>query len=194
MERSASIKELAKAMALFQMKISPIKKDSKNPFFKSSYASLYAIIEGIQVPLAECGLSFSQFPTGENGLTTILMHESGEFIQADYTMKPQKDDPQGRGSAITYQRRYALGAVLGLSIDEDDDANAASTPSQQNAPAANGPDKWLNKWVGKDQKETTKEWKGAVEKLTNKTTTVEKIAAAFKLSKELRAELENIAK
>ena len=43
-------------------------------------------------------------------------------------MKPIKDDPQGAGSVITYQRRYALGAVLGLNIDEDDDANKASQP------------------------------------------------------------------
>lgn len=41
-------------------------------------------------------------------------------------MKPVKDDPQAVGSAITYMRRYALGAVLGLNIDNDDDGNAAS--------------------------------------------------------------------
>ena len=54
------------------------------------------------------------------------MHESGEFIMETYQMKPVKNDPQGIGSSITYQRRYALGAVLGLNIDDDDDGNGAS--------------------------------------------------------------------
>jgi hypothetical protein len=44
-------------------------------------------------------------------------------------MKPAKEDPQAYGSVITYQRRYALGAILGLNIDEDDDGNKASVQS-----------------------------------------------------------------
>lgn len=54
------------------------------------------------------------------------MHISGEFIASKYTMRPTKNDPQGVGSCITYQRRYALGAALSLNIDEDDDGNKAS--------------------------------------------------------------------
>ena len=47
-------------------------------------------------------------------------------MEAQYEMIPSKNDPQGQGSVITYMRRYALGAVLGLNIDVDDDANTAS--------------------------------------------------------------------
>ncbi|MEG2219786.1 MAG: ERF family protein, partial [Muribaculaceae bacterium] len=50
----------------------------------------------------------------------------GQYISDTYTMRPVKNDPQGLGSCITYMRRYALGAILGLNIDEDDDANKAS--------------------------------------------------------------------
>jgi len=126
MEKSESIKALAKALSQFQNEVGVIPKNSTNPFFNSKYADLSDILTAIKKPLHAAGLSVSQLPTGEHTLTTILMHESGEFISSAYAMKPKKDDPQGIGSAITYQRRYALGAVLGLNIDEDDDANAAS--------------------------------------------------------------------
>jgi hypothetical protein len=128
MEKSPTIKNLAKALNCFQSKMGKIKKDANNPFFKSKYASLGNILEAIQEPLSECGLCFSQFPSDTHGLTTILIHaETGEFIQSAYFMKPVKDDPQGIGSSITYQRRYALSSILGLNIDDDDDGNAAST-------------------------------------------------------------------
>ena len=126
MKKSESIKQLASALMVFHIKIDTIKKDATNPFFKSKYASLSNILDAIKIPLAESDLSFSQHPMGENGLSTILMHKSGEWIGSHFTMKPVKNDPQGIGSCITYMRRYALSAILGLNIDEDDDGNAAS--------------------------------------------------------------------
>jgi hypothetical protein len=127
MQKSESIKHIAQALIIFHVKVDTIKKDAKNPFFKSTYASLSNILDAINEPLIESDLTVSQFPTGDNGLTTILIHGvSGEWIQSTYEMKPVKDDPQGRGSCITYQRRYALASVLSLNIDEDDDGNKAS--------------------------------------------------------------------
>lgn len=128
MEKSTSIKEIATSLSKFQSKVEAVKKDASNPFFKSKYASLENIIEAIRKPLEEVGLSFSQFPTGENELSTILMHTSGEFLQSTVKMSPKDNTPQGQGSAITYMRRYSLSAVLGLSTEEDDDGNAASKP------------------------------------------------------------------
>ena len=181
MNKSNNIGEIAKALSIFHVKVDKIRKDAKNPFFKSKYASLSNILEVIDLPLIESGLSFAQFPTDENGLTTILMHgESGEWIESNYKMKPAKDDPQGIGSAITYQRRYALSAVLGLNIDDDDDANAAthggSTPEKAHD---NRP--WLN--------EGTKEFEGAVKKLKEGTTTIEKIKGALRVSKVIEEKL-----
>ena len=125
MNKSESIKNLAVALCKFQSSIGKVKKESTNPFFKSKYASLANILDVIQKPLAEAGLSFTQFPDGES-LTTIIMHDSGEWMEASYTMPVAKiNDPQAMGSAITYARRYALGAVLGLNIDEDDDGEKA---------------------------------------------------------------------
>ena len=149
MKKSESIKQLAAALMVFHIKIDTIKKDATNPFFKSSYASLSNILDAIKIPLAESDLSFSQHPMGENGLSTILMHKSGEWIGSHFTMKPVKNDPQGIGSCITYMRRYALAAILGLNIDEDDDGNAASTPSKISNSASsdninNDEKQWLN--------------------------------------------------
>ena len=126
LEKSEAIDAIAAALAKFQAAVAAVKKDGNNPFFKSKYATLENIIETVREPLSKQGLSFSQFPNGENGLTTILLHLSGQYLMATYTMKPKDNTPQGIGSAITYMRRYALSAVLGIATEEDDDGNAAS--------------------------------------------------------------------
>lgn len=138
MEKSTTITEIAKALTKFQSKVSLIKKDGKNPFFKSKYATLENVIETIRSPLEETGLSFSQFPSGENELTTMLIHISGEYLQSTVKMSPKENTPQGQGSAITYMRRYALSAVLGLATEEDDDGNEASKPSTKEKPTKSG--------------------------------------------------------
>jgi hypothetical protein len=126
MEKSESIKNIAIALNEFQRDVETIKKTETNPFFKSKYASLNDILNVIRQPLADNGLSFVQFPNGKYCLETMLLHVSGEWLSESYEMEPTKKDPQGAGSVITYQRRYALGAILGLNIDVDDDANKAS--------------------------------------------------------------------
>lgn len=132
MEKSESIKNLATALVKFNGLVGKVSKDSTNPFFRSKYAALPDILSAIHIPLQESGLTINQFPSGSHGLTTILIHaDSGEYMMDTYEMKPTKDDPQGVGSCITYQRRYAVGAILSLNIDEDDDGNKASTPNSE---------------------------------------------------------------
>lgn len=134
MTKSPEIKNLATALAKFQSTVEAVKKGASNPFFKSKYADLASIIDAIREPLAKNGLSFAQFPAGDGGLTSILMHETGEFIEETFTMKPVDNKPQTAGSAITYMRRYALSAMLGIATEEDDDGNVASGLSKK-APA-----------------------------------------------------------
>ena len=184
MQKSESIKNLASALITFHVKVDKVKKDALNPFFKSKYASLSNILEAINEPLNESGLSFAQFPSGENGLSTILMHaESGEFIEADYTMQPVKNDPQGKGSVITYQRRYALSAILGLNIDEDDDANTATHGGKSPAEAEENNKPWLN--------ENTAEFTGAVTKMKAGKSTITALRQYFKISKQIEQKLKD---
>ena len=130
MKKSESIKQITVALLRFQASVAKIGKDGNNPFFKSKYATLSNILDTVQPELTEQKLAVAQFPDGE-GLTTILTHESGEWMEATYTLTPVKNDPQGWGSAITYARRYALSGILGLNIDDDDDGNKASYVGQK---------------------------------------------------------------
>lgn len=183
MEKSPSIKEIGKALMLFHVKMGKINKDASNPFFKSKYASLSNILEQIQIPLAESGLCFAQFPTENNTLTTILIHsESGEFLQGSYSIVPAKNDPQSVGSAITYARRYALGAALGLNIDDDDDGNAASQQAENKQEPDGRP--WLN--------ENTETFTKAIENLKAKTVTIKQIETKYKLSKTVKEKLNSL--
>lgn len=149
MNKSESIKSIAAALAKFQAECGTISKTANNPFFKSKYAPLSEILEQISTPLKNSGLAFSQFPDGDS-LTTILMHpESGEWMEASYNMHPAKSDPQSVGSAISYARRYALGAILALNIDDDDDGNASSQPVKPEPVKSELP--WLNKYLDKER-------------------------------------------
>ena len=131
MNKSESITNLVKALTNFQGKMTAVKKDSVNPFYKSKYASLDTIWETIRKPLSENGLSVAQTMGVDNDksvLETTLYHTSGEWISGTQLVNPVKNDPQGLGSAITYARRYSLSAILGLVSDDDDDANTATKP------------------------------------------------------------------
>ena len=125
---SAAIGTLAKALAAAQSQIEGAKKDSENPFFRAAYADLASVWEACRTPLSNNGLAVIQTVDGSPEVvwvTTTLAHSSGEWIRGTLRMKPVKADPQGIGSAITYARRYALAAIVGVA-PEDDDGNAAS--------------------------------------------------------------------
>ena len=128
MNQSESIAKLATALSIVQGKLTHAKKDSANPFFKSHYADLESVWEACRGLLAANGLSVMQFPgvyeEGTMSLTTILAHSSGEWISQTMSLPVSKPDAQGSGSALTYMRRYALAAVVGV-YQADDDANSA---------------------------------------------------------------------
>jgi hypothetical protein len=131
MNQSESIANLALALSIVQGKLTYAVKDSANPFFKSRYADLESVWDACRVLLSENGLAVLQFPgeyyDGAMSLTTILTHKSGEWIGQEMSVPVTKPDAQGAGSALTYMRRYALAAVVGV-VQADDDGNAASSP------------------------------------------------------------------
>lgn len=105
----------------FQTQIGIIKKDSKNPHFKNTYASLGQILSEVKPILTECGLILLQ-PLNDKGVCTVISMENGtetDFIES-YIPLPTNLAPQPLGSAITYYRRYTLSSLLALEIDDDD--------------------------------------------------------------------------
>jgi hypothetical protein len=185
MKKSESIKNICKALITFKVKVGAITKDSKNPFFKSSYASLGTIIEAIEEPLAESGLAVMQFPTGDHCLTTIVMHESGEWIQSIYRIRPIKDDAQGIGSCLTYQKRYALVSALCLNIlEKDDDGNQASFGNG----TPDNPEKTLP-WLNKNTDAFAR-----VQAFMMDNGTIEQVKTKYKLNKEMETFLQSLIK
>jgi hypothetical protein len=130
----------AQALVAAIGELSNVAKTASNPYFKSKYAPLDAIVEYTRPVLAKHGLAIQQQPLfmeGTAGVETIIIHKSG-FETSSTLLLPLKDQsPQGVGSAITYARRYALAAVLGLATEEDDDGNVGTGLSKSEKIQAN---------------------------------------------------------
>lgn len=137
---SDSIKAISAALLGFQSQVTGVGKDSKNPAFKSKYASLESVVDTARPALQGCGIAFLQsggaIVDGVMAMTTRLIHvESGEWIEGQMDICLGKRDPQGVGSAQTYAQRYHLMAMLGLPpVDDDGEAavdrnNSRSHPS-----------------------------------------------------------------
>ena len=136
MKKSESISELAKAFAKTQQEMKQPLKNAENPFFNSTYVPLENVAQSITEVATKNGLSYSQEPTVIDGVvsvTTLVMHSSGEWIEYEpLRLKPDKNNIQGCGSAITYAKRYALSAIFGITSDKDDDGNGAVNYEQVN--------------------------------------------------------------
>lgn len=119
MEKSS----ISSALLEFQKKRIKISKGAVNPHFKSKYADLPSIIEAITPALNEIGLTVTHSVANSELVTSIRI--GSESIESRFPLFGTK--PQEFGSSITYARRYNLGALLNLDIDDDDDGNVANT-------------------------------------------------------------------
>ncbi len=136
MQTSENLNELAMALSRAQGEITGALKDSANPFFKSKYADLASCWDACRGPLSKNGLALTQFPMTEataTYLVTTLLHSSGQWMRSSLLVQPKDDTPQAMGSALTYARRYALTAVVGVA-QVDDDGNAASGRHEGHSP------------------------------------------------------------
>jgi hypothetical protein len=178
MQKSESVKNIAKALAQFQAEVKNPANTADNPFYKSKYAPLSDVLNGSRPILSKYGLSILQSPSCEGDsitLTTLIMHESGEWIESDpLTLKMDKATAQGAGSAITYARRYALSAMLGVSSEDDDDGNHASgtygKQEEAKKPTQTVTQKQLSKLfvVAKDVGMTSEQMKQLIQEKYNK--------------------------
>ncbi len=126
MTHSTEIGELAKALAQAQGEMRPAGFDAINPHYKSKYSKLPAVWDACREPLSKNGLCVMQTISEQDGkvyLTTTLAHSSGQWIKSILPVISTKADNHGMTSGITYSRRNALSAIVGVVSDDDDDGN-----------------------------------------------------------------------
>lgn len=133
MFQSDNTVELFKSLVSAQAEFTTVPFDKKNPHFGNQYASLSATQEMVRPILGKHNLAIVQSIESVDNvyhLETRLIHSSGEFIGSYLRLLIGKQDMQGLGSAITYAKRYSLQTMLGISGDEDDDAQASVNQSR----------------------------------------------------------------
>jgi hypothetical protein len=132
MSETSGTAELTKALVKVQQALKHAAKDSLNPHFKTKYADLGSVWDACREALLTNGFAVAQTmapaAAGWVCVETRLLHVSGQSLVSSCVLPVVKSDPQAYGSAITYGRRYGLGAMVGVIADDDDDANAASAP------------------------------------------------------------------
>lgn len=140
MNQSENIQELCTALFQAQAEFETLPKNKQGYGYK--YTDFDSVVKHIKPILAKYKLGFMQtvttMQTGESlspALTTRLFHSSGQFIE-DTILLPsmqmsdkRPNNAQNLGASITYMKRYALCAMLGISCDEDTDATLSQEKS-----------------------------------------------------------------
>lgn len=180
--------------------IGKISKDSTNPFYKSKYFDINQLLEHVEPILQKNGLLVLQ-PIIKNVVTTeIIDIESGEKVSSELELTNQ-NDPQKRGSEITYYRRYTLGSLLGLQA-EDDDANStvksketkpSNTKKEDETPVIWLSETQLNQAIEKGI-ETIKQTLEWYDGKTERTNTKDGRDYKYSMKKDYRTRLETLIK
>jgi len=127
---SAEINEISAALSAFQGEVEQPSLNKENPYFKSKYVDLSGVLKAAQKTMAKHGLSIAQLIDGGD-IITLLSHKSGQWFKSVCPIGSYKNQ-QDRGSAITYTKRYAICAILGIAADTDDDGNSATDADKKN--------------------------------------------------------------
>ena len=154
---SQETNEIFAAFALFQGELDNASKGKSGHGYK--YADLAECINTAKPFLAKNDLAVAQLigstEDGKPTLTTMLTHKSGQHISDTLVMSEAKlqggggkNPVQELGSAITYQRRYAYAAILGIA-QEDDDAASLTRKQENKARASFNPDECLSEFTSK---------------------------------------------
>lgn len=124
---SAETGELYGALAKAQGEMDLAKLSAVNPFFKSNYADMASVVKASRGALSKHGLCVIQrlLWDGMLMLKTRLGHSSGQYVESVVPIEPVKKDVQSFGSYITYMKRYAYMAIVGVAGGEEDDDGEA---------------------------------------------------------------------
>lgn len=170
-------KSINEKLLEFQTSIEKIKKDGKNPHFKSTYATLPQILSEVKPILNALKMVLTQPVVNGEVKTVVTCCETGERIESSIQLSAGLNAQQ-TGSAITYYRRYTLSSLLALEIDEDDDGNKASESKidEDTRP-------WLSEKQFKEAQVRISEGEEGV---------YEKLNEIFRMKKEYRNELKKL--
>ena len=131
-DMSAEINGIGKALCALQAQLTPVGKNANGHNYK--YSDLPSLIEHVKPAMAACDLSYTQtgeiLPDGSQALVTTLYHfPSGQWVRGRFALTTQEqkgiNHNQAFGSSISYMRRYALAALLGVAQSDDDGVAAA---------------------------------------------------------------------
>ena len=111
-----------------------VKKNSKNPFFKSNYADINIVLETIAPVCESLGLVVFQAPRIIDGNDVLytkisLADNPNEFEDGQMRLLLPSADMQKLGSAVSYARRYSLVAMFNLQQEDDDGQSASKHPT-----------------------------------------------------------------
>lgn len=155
MHRSDKTDTIDQALFEVQQELGAVYAGATNPFLKNKYADLNMVWDAVKPVLGKHKLviltppgctemldlgSAGHGPVASMAIEMRCIHwPSGQYYDLTMTLPLKQVDAQGAGAAITYARRYALSAFLGIVVDKDDDGNAASgltgKPQQRNKDA-----------------------------------------------------------
>jgi len=152
---SDTLANLYDALSKAQMDMDVASKDSKNPYYKSTYSDLSTVVKASRPALCKNGLSVIQrIHTGLHGemfMLTRLSHSSGEWIESKMPINPPKKDIQGIGSYITYLRRYMYSSMVGVISGDDDDGERAMKAHIENEKKPQAEKEFKDKLISPDR-------------------------------------------
>jgi hypothetical protein len=137
MKTSENLNDLIVDLIKFQNEMPVLTKDSTVSMELKSgrkveydYIELGEIVKQSKEKLAKNNLSIIQPRStvdGKPALFTMMLHKSGQYIQAYTLLELSGKTEQEKGSAITYNSRYDYVGMLRFGLlDEDDDGQSAS--------------------------------------------------------------------
>ena len=159
------------------------------------YITLDTIMHAVRPSLAEKGMFITQHLAGDS-LTTMIIHEGGQFIASRFPFQTMNgsgtNNLQNLGGGLTYLRRYAISAILGIAADEDNDGEGSTLEKKTSAPKdpnIKEPEKWLN---SKDKAgNITPEWTNLMKGISDgKINTLADVRKYYKVSKSVAIEVE----
>jgi len=186
------MKNVLKKINLVQQSIDKIDKNAANPFYNSKYADLGNIQDSLRAYLDANKLVVYHQIVDSKVVTSIYDLESKESISSEISIAMQ--DPQKKGSEITYYRRYNLVALFDLKIEDDDANSTTKAPNQSSNQAPKSKDVKVDVWLSDEKFKGVKllpkeEIKKCLEKYNGKPFTDSKVYA---MKKEFRTELEKL--